>query len=110
MSRKRKAGTTVQGPGLFFCSELAIRIDLGMARIGRLFHHCIARVFLLLICVFFCCEEDIACEIKRPKGIGIGGPDGPISLDDFKSLQRSNTVCSSSIEASVIRCWCLYKP
>ncbi|KAH0924941.1 hypothetical protein HID58_017197 [Brassica napus] len=59
MSRKRKAGTTVQ--------------------------------------------EDIACEIKRPKGIGIGGPDGPISLDDFKSLQRSNTVCSSSIEASELR-------
>lgn len=46
--------------------------------------------------------EDIACEIKRPKGIGIGGPDGPISLDDFKSLQRSNTELRKQLEAQVL--------
>lgn len=32
------------------------------------------------------------CENKRLKGIGIGAPEGPISLDDFRSLQRSNRV------------------
>lgn len=36
--------------------------------------------------------EDIDVQNKRLKGIGIGGPDGPISLDDFRSLQRSNSV------------------
>ncbi|CAG7874021.1 unnamed protein product [Brassica rapa] len=46
--------------------------------------------------------EDITCEIKRPKGIGIGGPDGPISLDDFKSLQRSNTELRKQLEAQVL--------
>ncbi|VVB03461.1 unnamed protein product [Arabis nemorensis] len=46
--------------------------------------------------------EDLTCEIKRPKGIGIGGPDGPISLDDFKSLQRSNTELRKQLEAQVL--------
>uniref|UniRef100_A0A1J3I626 FHA domain-containing protein n=1 Tax=Noccaea caerulescens TaxID=107243 RepID=A0A1J3I626_NOCCA len=46
--------------------------------------------------------EDITCETKRPKGIGIGGPDGPISLDDFKSLQRSNTELRKQLEAQVL--------
>ncbi|CAH8320025.1 unnamed protein product [Eruca vesicaria subsp. sativa] len=46
--------------------------------------------------------EDINCEVKRPKGIGIGGPDGPISLDDFKSLQRSNTELRKQLEAQVL--------
>ncbi|KAG2326270.1 hypothetical protein Bca52824_008998 [Brassica carinata] len=46
--------------------------------------------------------EDMSCEIKRPKGIGIGGPDGPISLDDFKSLQRSNTELRKQLEAQVL--------
>ncbi|XP_024010875.1 uncharacterized protein LOC18015717 isoform X2 [Eutrema salsugineum] len=46
--------------------------------------------------------EDITCEIKRSKGIGIGGPDGPISLDDFKSLQRSNTELRKQLEAQVL--------
>lgn len=77
-----------------------------MERIRTFFPPLYSTCFLTFGSVFFsCCEEDITCEIKRPKGIGIGGPDGPISLDDFKSLQRSNTVCLSSIEASVIRCW-----
>ncbi|XP_010544663.1 PREDICTED: myosin-11 isoform X2 [Tarenaya hassleriana] len=46
--------------------------------------------------------EDFACESKRPKGIGIGGPDGPISLDDFKSLQRSNTDLRKQLEVHVL--------
>ncbi|KAJ4892377.1 SMAD/FHA domain-containing protein [Raphanus sativus] len=46
--------------------------------------------------------EDITSEVKRPKGIGIGGPDGPISLDDFKSLQRSNTDLRKQLEAQVL--------
>ncbi|XP_048132030.1 myosin heavy chain, striated muscle-like isoform X5 [Rhodamnia argentea] len=36
--------------------------------------------------------EEIGPEIKRLKGIGIGSLEGPISLDDFRSLQRSNAV------------------
>lgn len=38
--------------------------------------------------------EEFVTENKRLKGIGIGAPEGPISLDDFRTLQRSNTVCS----------------
>jgi hypothetical protein len=38
------------------------------------------------------CTEDIVGENKRMKGIGIGAPEGPISLDDFWILQRSNKV------------------
>ncbi|EOA26547.1 hypothetical protein CARUB_v10022606mg [Capsella rubella] len=46
--------------------------------------------------------EDVTCEIKRQKGLGIGGPNGPISLDDFKSLQRSNTELRKQLEAQVL--------
>ncbi|KAK7349615.1 hypothetical protein VNO77_07109 [Canavalia gladiata] len=35
--------------------------------------------------------EELISENKRLKGLGIGAPEGPISLDDFRSLQRSNT-------------------
>ncbi|XP_010506489.1 PREDICTED: intracellular protein transport protein USO1-like isoform X2 [Camelina sativa] len=45
--------------------------------------------------------EDVTSEIKRQKGIGIGGPN-PISLDDFKSLQRSNTELRKQLEAQVL--------
>lgn len=45
----------------------------------------------VLVCVFSMVEE-LRIENKRIKGIGIGAPEGPISLDDFRSLQRSNTV------------------
>jgi hypothetical protein len=31
-------------------------------------------------------------DSKRTKGLGIGGPDGPVSLDDVRRLQRSNEV------------------
>lgn len=46
--------------------------------------------FMLLIC-----EEEFSSEKKRLKGIGLGASEGPISLDDFRSLQRSNTVSNS---------------
>lgn len=42
--------------------------------------------------IFFSCEEDTGSENKRLKGIGLGALEGPISLDDFRSLQRSNVV------------------
>ncbi|KAL4306220.1 hypothetical protein AHAS_Ahas16G0156500 [Arachis hypogaea] len=38
-------------------------------------------------------HEEFISENKRLKGLGIGAPEGPISLEDFRSLQRSNTVC-----------------
>ncbi|KHG21891.1 C01G6.5: Uncharacterized protein C01G6.5 [Gossypium arboreum] len=34
--------------------------------------------------------DELTCENKRQKGLDIGAPEGPISLDDFRSLQRSN--------------------
>ncbi|CAK7347939.1 unnamed protein product [Dovyalis caffra] len=45
--------------------------------------------------------EDIVVENKRMKGIGIGAPEGPISLDDFRSLQRSNKELRKQLENQV---------
>ncbi|GMY09386.1 myosin heavy chain, striated muscle isoform X2 [Fagus crenata] len=42
--------------------------------------------------------EDFVSENKRFKGIGIGAPEGPISLDDFRSLQRSNMELRKQLE------------
>lgn len=39
-----------------------------------------------------CSTEEVTSECKRQKGIGIGSADGPVSLDDVRSLQRSNSV------------------
>ncbi|CAI9101581.1 OLC1v1038945C1 [Oldenlandia corymbosa var. corymbosa] len=39
---------------------------------------------------------------KKLKGIGIGATEGPISLDDFKSLQRSNTELRKMLEEHVL--------
>ncbi|XP_012083552.1 uncharacterized protein LOC105643102 isoform X1 [Jatropha curcas] len=47
-------------------------------------------------------SEEIVSENKRLKGIGIGAPEGPISLDDFRSLQRSNTELRKQLESQVI--------
>lgn len=51
---------------------------------------------LVTSCFVFCFPslgtEELVTENKRLKGIGLGAPEGPISLDDFRSLQRSNTV------------------
>ncbi|CAM8941756.1 unnamed protein product [Rhodiola kirilowii] len=44
---------------------------------------------------------ELGHESKRLKGIGIGAPDGPLSLDDFRSLQRSNTELRKQLENHV---------
>ncbi|GFP82282.1 hypothetical protein PHJA_000371400 [Phtheirospermum japonicum] len=46
--------------------------------------------------------EEYGAENKRLKGIGIGASDGPISLDDFRSLQRSNTELRKNLENQVV--------
>ncbi|KAL9252393.1 hypothetical protein AKJ16_DCAP00625 [Drosera capensis] len=46
--------------------------------------------------------EEYASESKRSKGIGIGASEGPISLDDFRSLQRSNTELRKQLEDQVL--------
>ncbi|XVE73992.1 hypothetical protein DITRI_Ditri11bG0163200 [Diplodiscus trichospermus] len=46
--------------------------------------------------------DEVACENKRLKGIGIGAPEGPISLDDFRSLQRSNRELRKQLEEKVL--------
>uniref|UniRef100_A0A1D1Z2R2 Restin n=2 Tax=Anthurium amnicola TaxID=1678845 RepID=A0A1D1Z2R2_9ARAE len=45
---------------------------------------------------------ELASESKRVKGIGIGAPDGPISLDDVRSLQRSNMELRKQLESHVL--------
>ncbi|KAJ0968782.1 hypothetical protein J5N97_021659 [Dioscorea zingiberensis] len=47
-------------------------------------------------------SEHFAAEKKRLKGIGIGAPDGPVSLDDVRSLQRSNTELRQQLETHVL--------
>ncbi|KAL6964981.1 hypothetical protein U1Q18_036037 [Sarracenia purpurea var. burkii] len=46
--------------------------------------------------------EEFDFESKRLKGIGIGAPEGPISLDDFRTLQRSNKELRKQLESQVI--------
>ncbi|XVF22688.1 hypothetical protein REPUB_Repub12eG0192600 [Reevesia pubescens] len=46
--------------------------------------------------------DELACENKRLKGIGIGAPEGPLSLDDFRSLQRSNRELRKQLEDQVV--------
>ncbi|KAG9145681.1 hypothetical protein Leryth_025936 [Lithospermum erythrorhizon] len=46
--------------------------------------------------------DDIGSENKRLKGIGIGSSEGPISLNDFRSLQRSNTELRKQLENQVV--------
>ncbi|XP_071932533.1 uncharacterized protein [Coffea arabica] len=47
--------------------------------------------------------EEPGSESKRLKGIGIGALEGPISLDDFRSLQRSNTELRKMLEDQVAK-------
>ncbi|XP_008780005.2 myosin-7-like isoform X2 [Phoenix dactylifera] len=47
-------------------------------------------------------SEDVVAESKRLKGIGLGAPDGPVSLDDVRSLQRSNTELRQQLESHVL--------
>lgn len=46
--------------------------------------------------------EDTSSENKRLKGIGLGALEGPISLDDFRSLQRSNVELRRQLEDQVV--------
>ncbi|KAL3001047.1 hypothetical protein AAZX31_09G246000 [Glycine max] len=46
--------------------------------------------------------EDFVSDNKRLKGLGIGAPEGPISLDDFRSLQRSNMELRKQLENQVV--------
>ncbi|XP_021756236.1 putative protein tag-278 isoform X2 [Chenopodium quinoa] len=46
--------------------------------------------------------EEFGPETKRLKGIGIGATEGPVSLDDFRSLQRSNTDLRKQLEDHVL--------
>ncbi|KAF1876493.1 hypothetical protein Lal_00021207 [Lupinus albus] len=69
------------------------------------FHHLILRIlcfFLLLSFSFLEYVEEFFSENKRLKGLGIGAPEGPISLDDFRSLQRSNTDLRKQLENQVV--------
>ncbi|KAF5175442.1 SMAD/FHA domain-containing protein [Thalictrum thalictroides] len=45
---------------------------------------------------------EFVSESKRLKGIGLGAPDGPISLDDVRSLQRSNKELRKQLESHVV--------
>ncbi|XP_047949755.1 golgin subfamily B member 1-like isoform X2 [Salvia hispanica] len=45
--------------------------------------------------------EEYCADNKRLKGIGIGASDGPLSLDDFRSLQRSNMELRKQLEDQV---------
>ncbi|XP_068650984.1 uncharacterized protein [Aristolochia californica] len=46
-------------------------------------------------------SEELGSESKRLKGLGIGAPEGPISLDDVRSLQRSNMELRKQLESHV---------
>ncbi|RZC73175.1 hypothetical protein C5167_048655 [Papaver somniferum] len=46
--------------------------------------------------------EECGGESKRLKGIGVGAPEGPISLDDVRSLQKSNTDLRKQLESHVL--------
>ncbi|XP_076919701.1 uncharacterized protein LOC143580611 [Bidens hawaiensis] len=46
-------------------------------------------------------HDEFGSETKRLKGIGIGASEGPLSLDDFRSLQRSNTELRKQLEDHV---------
>ncbi|PWA70812.1 hypothetical protein CTI12_AA284810 [Artemisia annua] len=45
--------------------------------------------------------DEFGSEPVRLRGIGIGSSEGPISLDDFRSLQRSNTDLRKQLEDQV---------
>nr|GEV14842.1 myosin-11 isoform X2 [Tanacetum cinerariifolium] len=45
--------------------------------------------------------DESGSEPKRLRGIGIGSSEGPLSLDDFRSLQRSNTDLRNQLEDQV---------
>ncbi|KAH1073633.1 hypothetical protein J1N35_025961 [Gossypium stocksii] len=46
--------------------------------------------------------DELTCEKKRQKCLGISAPEGPISLDDFRSLQQSNKELRKQLEDQVL--------
>ncbi|RWW15056.1 hypothetical protein BHE74_00018699 [Ensete ventricosum] len=58
----------------------------------------------MLVCMMhaFTTKEEYDTDSKRLKGIGIGAPDGPISLDDVRSLQRSNMELRQQLGSHVL--------
>jgi len=49
--------------------------------------------------ILFNPEEEGGSGSKRLKGLGIGSPDGPVSLDDVRRLEKSNAVsCSFNLQ------------
>ncbi|KAF8780461.1 hypothetical protein HU200_001585 [Digitaria exilis] len=47
-------------------------------------------------------SEEGGSGSKRLKGLGIGSPDGPVSLDDVRRLEKSNADLREQIEAHVV--------
>lgn len=48
--------------------------------------------FWYVHCYLFDSEVEGGSGSKRLKGLGIGSPDGPVSLDDVRRLEKSNVV------------------
>ncbi|KAL5679080.1 hypothetical protein ACJX0J_005465, partial [Zea mays] len=47
-------------------------------------------------------SEEGSSGSKRLKGLGIGSPDGPVSLDDVRRLEKSNADLREQLEAHVV--------
>ncbi|PWZ53307.1 hypothetical protein Zm00014a_026305 [Zea mays] len=47
-------------------------------------------------------SEEGSSGSKRLKGLGIGSPDGPVSLDDVRRLEKSNANLREQLEAHVV--------
>ncbi|KAG8095617.1 hypothetical protein GUJ93_ZPchr0013g35130 [Zizania palustris] len=47
-------------------------------------------------------SEDVHPESKRLKGLGIGSPNGPVSLDDVRRLGKSNAELREQLEIHVV--------
>ncbi|CAN6285860.1 unnamed protein product [Urochloa humidicola] len=47
-------------------------------------------------------SEESGSVSKRLKGLGIGSPDGPVSLDDVRRLEKSNADLREQLEAHVV--------
>lgn len=54
--------------------------------------HTMLQVLICALLFLFNPEEEDGSGSKRLKGLGIGSPDGPISLDDIRRLEKSNAV------------------
>ena len=53
---------------------------------------CYATSFDMCTVILFDSEVEGGSGSKRLKGLGIGSPDGPVSLDDVRRLEKSNGV------------------